>query len=403
MDIIVQKYGGTSVADVNKLERVSKNIIREKQNGKGVVVVVSAQGKTTNKLIAGEEEITKHPSKREHDVLVSTGEQITIAKLSMMLNEMGHKAKSYLAWQIPIVTNDNFNNARIKYINGDKLKKDLEEGYILIVAGFQGITEQGEITTLGRGGSDTTAVALAATLKARCDIYTDVDGVLTADPRAIENARKINNISYDEMLEFASMGAKVLHNRCVEIAKENNTELYVRTIFEDGTPSKGTEISDTKNLETFSINGVTKDDNVSRIIVTDVKNEIGSTYKLFKVLADESVDVDLVTQSMGENALRTIAFTVKRNELERVIDILENNKKGIYKGKILHDENLSKITIIGIGIENKPDVAAKMFEALSERKINIQMINTSEIKISVLVLSDRADEALEAVYDKFFD
>lgn len=403
MDIIVQKYGGTSVADVNKLERVSKNIIREKQNGKGVVVVVSAQGKTTNKLIAGEEEITKHPSKREHDVLVSTGEQITIAKLSMMLNEMGHKAKSYLAWQIPIVTNDNFNNARIKYINGDKLKKDLEEGYILIVAGFQGITEQGEITTLGRGGSDTTAVALAATLKARCDIYTDVDGVLTADPRAIENARKINNISYDEMLEFASMGAKVLHNRCVEIAKENNTELYVRTIFEDGTPSKGTEISDTKNLETFSINGVTKDDNVSRIIVTDVKNEIGSTYKLFKVLADESVDVDLVTQSMGENALRTIAFTVKRNELERVIDILENNKNGIYKGKILHDENLSKITIIGIGIENKPDVASKMFEALSERKINIQMINTSEIKISVLVLSDRADEALEAVYDKFFD
>lgn len=403
MDIIVQKYGGTSVADVNKLERVSKNIIREKQNGKGVVVVVSAQGKTTNKLIAGEEEITKHPSKREHDVLVSTGEQITIAKLSMMLNEMGHKAKSYLAWQIPIVTNDNFNNARIKYINGDKLKKDLEEGYILIVAGFQGITEQGEITTLGRGGSDTTAVALAATLKARCDIYTDVDGVLTADPRAIENARKINNISYDEMLEFASMGAKVLHNRCVEIAKENNTELYVRTIFEDGTPSKGTEISDTKNLETFSINGVTKDDNVSRIIVTDVKNEIGSTYKLFKVLADESVDVDLVTQSMGENALRTIAFTVKRNELERVIEILENNKKGIYKGKILHDENLSKITIIGIGIENKPDVASKMFEALSERKINIQMINTSEIKISVLVLSDRADEALEAVYDKFFD
>lgn len=403
MDIIVQKYGGTSVADVNKLERVSKNIIREKQNGKGVVVVVSAQGKTTNKLIAGEEEITKHPSKREHDVLVSTGEQITIAKLSMMLNEMGHKAKSYLAWQIPIVTNDNFNNARIKYINGDKLKKDLEEGYILIVAGFQGITEQGEITTLGRGGSDTTAVALAATLKARCDIYTDVDGVLTADPRAIENARKINNISYDEMLEFASMGAKVLHNRCVEIAKENNTELYVRTIFEDGTPSKGTEISDTKNLETFSINGVTKDDNVSRIIVTDVKNEIGSTYKLFKVLADESVDVDLVTQSMGENALRTIAFTVKRNELEKVIDILENNKKGIYKGKILHDENLSKITIIGIGIENKPDVASKMFEALSERKINIQMINTSEIKISVLVLSDRADEALEAVYDKFFD
>lgn len=403
MDIIVQKYGGTSVADVNKLERVSKNIIREKQNGKGVVVVVSAQGKTTNKLIAGEEEITKHPSKREHDVLVSTGEQITIAKLSMMLNEMGHKAKSYLAWQIPIVTNDNFNNARIKYINGDKLKKDLEEGYILIVAGFQGITEQGEITTLGRGGSDTTAVALAATLKARCDIYTDVDGVLTADPRAIGNARKINNISYDEMLEFASMGAKVLHNRCVEIAKENNTELYVRTIFEDGTPSKGTEISDTKNLETFSINGVTKDDNVSRIIVTDVKNEIGSTYKLFKVLADESVDVDLVTQSMGENALRTIAFTVKRNELEKVIDILENNKKGIYKGKILHDENLSKITIIGIGIENKPDVASKMFEALSERKINIQMINTSEIKISVLVLSDRADEALEAVYDKFFD
>ena len=403
MDIIVQKYGGTSVADVNKLERVSKNIIREKQNGKGVVVVVSAQGKTTNKLIAGEEEITKHPSKREHDVLVSTGEQITIAKLSMMLNEMGHKAKSYLAWQIPIVTNDNFNNARIKYINGDKLKKDLEEGYILIVAGFQGITEQGEITTLGRGGSDTTAVALAATLKARCDIYTDVDGVLTADPRAIENARKINNISYDEMLEFASMGAKVLHNRCVEIAKENNTELYVRTIFEDGTPSKGTEISDTKNLETFSINGVTKDDNVSRIIVTDVKNEIGSTYKLFKVLADESVDVDLVTQSMGENALRTIAFTVKRNELERVINILENNKKGIYKGKILHDENLSKITIIGIGIENKPDVAAKMFEALSERKINIQMINTSEIKISVLVLSDKADEALEVVYDKFFD
>lgn len=403
LNILVQKYGGTSVADVKKLDQVSENIIREKKYGKSVVVVVSAQGKTTNRLIAEEEEITNNADKREHDVLVSTGEQITISKLAMMLQKKGHKAKSYTGWQIPIITNSNNTNARIKYIPTERLLKDLQDGYIIVVAGFQGVDEQGNITTLGRGGSDTTAVALAAVLGGRCDIYTDVDGVLRTDPKIIPDAKRINNISYDEMLEFASMGAKVLHNRCVEIAKNSSVPLFVRMVDgETGEATRGTEVSDTKNLETFSINGITKDDYISRIIVTNVSNKAGSTYKLFKLLAERGIDVDLVSQSMGESVMRNIAFTVKMSEREETVRVLRENIKQIGFGEIIYDDTLSKITVIGIGLENKLDVAAKMFEVLAENNININMINTSEIKISVLVDTKLSTIALEKIYERFF-
>ena len=280
MGIIVQKFGGSSVANLEKLELVSEHIIKEVERGNKLVVVVSAQGKTTDKLIAEEAEITKNPDKREHDVLVSTGEQITIAKLAMLLIEKNYKAVSLAGWQIPIITNSEFSNSRIRYIHNDTINEYLDSGNIVIVAGFQGIDENGNITTFGRGGSDTTAVALAASLGAeRCDIFTDVDGVYTSDPRIVENVIKLKTISYDEMLEMSSMGAKVLHNRCVEIGKKYNVPIYVKSTFEKN--SIGTLVNN-KNLEDLVINGVTKDNYISRITIVGLENNIGKTYKLFK-------------------------------------------------------------------------------------------------------------------------
>ena len=292
MGIIVQKFGGSSVANLEKLELVSEHIIKEVERGNKLVVVVSAQGKTTDKLIAEEAEITKNPDKREHDVLVSTGEQITIAKLAMLLIEKNYKAVSLAGWQIPIITNSEFSNSRIRYIHNDTINEYLDSGNIVIVAGFQGIDENGNITTFGRGGSDTTAVALAASLGAeRCDIFTDVDGVYTSDPRIVENVIKLKTISYDEMLEMSSMGAKVLHNRCVEIGKKYNVPIYVKSTFEKN--SIGTLVNN-KNLEDLVINGVTKDNYISRITIVGLENKIGKTYKLFKLLSENLINVDII-------------------------------------------------------------------------------------------------------------
>lgn len=403
-NILVQKYGGTSVANKEKLMDVSQNIIREIKKGRKLVVVVSAQGKTTNKLIEEEKEITENPNSREHDVLVSVGEQITISKLAMMLNDLGYKAKSYTGWQIPIVTTSENESARIKWINSEKLRKDLEDGYTIIVAGFQGVDENNNITTLGRGGSDTTAVAIAASLNTRCDIYTDVDGVLTADPRSIENAKKINNISYDEMLEFASMGAKVLHNRCVEIAKNYDIDLRVRTV-KDGNPTKGTRVSDTKNLETYSINGVTRDSDVCKVSVFG--NEKGlNTYELCDILAEKNIDIDLVTLENEKNInSNDIVFTIKEEKIRDIKEILIDNKQNLEKlniREILLEDGLSKITVIGIGIANKVSVISKIFKILKENNIDIHMINVSEIKISVLVNLENSNKALKEIYNYFF-
>lgn len=402
MGIVVQKFGGSSVANVEKLQMVAEHIIREKKKGNKIVVVVSAQGKTTDKLIAEEEEITKNPNKREHDVLVSTGEQITISKLAMLLIDKGYKAVSLTGWQIPIITNSEYTNSRIRYINNDTIEDYLNSENIVIVAGFQGIDENGNITTFGRGGSDTTAVALAASLKAdKCDIFTDVDGVYTSDPRIVNTVEKLKSISYDEMLEMSSMGAKVLHNRCVEIGKKYNVPIYVKSTFEKD--SIGTLVDNNGNLEDLVINGVTKDDYISRITIVGLENKIGKTYKLFKILSENLINVDIISQSFGEYITKDIAFTVKMNDLEQTLKVLENNKETLGIQEILHSENLAKISIIGVGIANKPGVATSMFEALYENNINMHMITTSEIKISVLVNSKDADSAVKAIHKKFFN
>jgi aspartate kinase len=401
MGIIVQKFGGSSVANVEKLEQVSEHIINEAKKGSQVVVVVSAQGKTTDRLIAEEKEITKKVYPREHDVLVSVGEQITVSKLAMLLKSKNYNAVSLCGWQIPILTNSNNTNARIRYIHNETIEEYLRAGNIVIVAGFQGIDENGNITTLGRGGSDTTAVALAASLKAeRCDIFTDVDGVYTADPRIVENVRKIQTISYEEMLELSSMGAKVLHNRCVEIGKKYNVPIYVKSTFEKD--SIGTLVTNKESLlEDLIINGVTKDDYISRITIVGLENRIGKTYELFKLLSQNDINVDIIVQSLGEHITKDIAFTVKMNDLEKTLEILEANKDILNAKEILHSENLSKVSIIGVGIANKPGIAATMFEALYENNINMHMVTTSEIKISVLVDAAESDKAVRAIHEKF--
>ena len=404
MEVIVQKFGGSSVASTEKLEIVSEKIIEEAEKGNQVVVVVSAQGKTTDKLIAEEAEITKKPNKREHDVLVSTGEQITISKLSIMLNSKGYKAVSLTGWQIPIITNSDYTNARIKYIHNETILEYLKTNNIVVVAGFQGIDENMNITTLGRGGSDTTAVALAASLGAsRCDIYTDVDGIYTSDPRIVKDARRLDTISYDEMLELASLGAKVLHNRCVEIGKKYNVPIYVKSTFEKN--NIGTLVTNNENLkdlENLVISGVVKDDNISRITITGLDNRIGKTYEVFKSLSDNNINVDVIVQSLGEFVQKNITFTVKMTDLNKAIEVLIENKEKIGFESVLHSENLSKVSIVGVGIANKPGVATNMFEALYESNININMITTSEIKISVLVASEDGEKATEAIHNKFF-
>lgn len=401
MGIIVQKFGGSSVATTEKLKKVCKHITKEFKKGNDVAVIVSAQGKTTDQLIAEEKEITISPSKREHDVLVSVGEQITISKLAIMLNDMGYKAISLTGWQVPIITDDNFGNARIKTINSQKITDLFNNGYIVIIAGFQGITEKGDITTLGRGGSDTTAVAIAASLNAeKCDIYTDVDGVFTTDPRITDKAEKIDKISYEEMLELSSLGAKVLHNRCVEIGKKYNVPIVVKDTALD--ESQGTIVKNNKSLEDMEISGIAKDDGISRITVMGLENKIGKTYNVFKLLAEHNINIDTIVQSFGESINKNLSFTIKMNDLDETLKILNDNLDSITARKIVHFDNLSKVSIVGIGMTNRTGIASKMFSALYEKNINMHLISTSEIKITVLVNQNEAEMAVKAIHDRFF-
>lgn len=401
MGIVVQKFGGSSVADAEKLLKVCKHIIKEYNEGNNVAVVVSAQGKTTDRLISEEKEITKKPNKREHDVLVSTGEQITIAKLAMTLQELGYKAISLAGWQIPIITTSEFGNAKIKYVNTKTILDLFEEKYIVIIAGFQGIDEKLNITTFGRGGSDTTAVAVAAALKAdKCEIFTDVDGVFSSDPRIVEDVKKLEKVSYDEMLELSSMGAKVLHNRCVEIGKKYNLPIIVKSTFEE--QSDGTVVTDSY-MEDLTISGVTKDDHIARISVMGLENKIGRTYNVFKLLANNDINVDVIVQSFGENVNKNLSFSIKTSDLEDAVKILNDHINEIGAREIRYFDNLSKISIIGVGIANKTGVAADMFEALYENNINMHMISTSEIKISVLVDREDSNKAVNAIHKKFYD
>ena len=401
MGIVVQKFGGSSVADAEKLLKVCKHIIKEYEKDNNVAVIVSAQGKTTDRLISEEREITKRPNKREHDVLVSTGEQITIAKLAMTLQELGYKAISLTGWQIPIVTTSEFGNAKIKYINTKTILDLFNEKYIVIIAGFQGIDENLNITTFGRGGSDTTAVAIAAALNAdKCEIFTDVDGVFSSDPRIVENVQKLDKVSYDEMLELSSMGAKVLHNRCVEIGKKYNLPILVKSTFEE--ESDGTIVTDSY-MEDLTISGVTKDDHIARISVMGLENKIGRTYNVFKLLADNDINVDVIVQSFGENVNKNLSFSIKTSDLDEAIKLLNDHIQKIGAREIRYFDNLSKISIIGVGIANKTGVAADMFEALYENNINMHMISTSEIKISVLVDREDSNKAVNAIHKKFYD
>ena len=401
MGIVVQKFGGSSVANTEKLYKVCEHIISEKEKGNKVVVVVSAQGKTTDELIRQEKEITEYADAREHDVLVSVGEQITISKLSMCLKKLGHKAISLTGWQVPMITNTKHSEALIEYIDTERINKELNDGKIVIVAGFQGVNENNDITTFGRGGSDTTGVALAVALKAdKCDIYTDVDGVYTSDPNKVEGAKKIKSISYDEMLELASAGAKVLHNRCVEIAKRYNLKVAVRSTFKP--EDEGTEIiEEVAPLEGAVVTGITKQNQIAKVTVIGTNNQKGRLYKVFKLLAENNINIDMIAQAAGEDIIKSISFSIRNQDLRNTIEILEDNKEELEIETIKYYENLSKVSIVGLGMMNNPGVAARMFGTLYNKDIEVRMISTSEIKIAILVEEKDVDHALQVIHKEF--
>lgn len=401
MGIIVQKFGGTSVADPEKIHNVANAVIKEKQNGNDIVVVVSAMGHTTDYLIKLAKEVTKNPDSREMDMLLSTGEQVSIALLSMAIQAHGYKAISLNGQQVGIITENIHSKARIVDIKTDKLHKYLNEGNIIVVAGFQGVTPDGEITTLGRGGSDTSAVAIAAALKAdRCDIYTDVEGVYATDPRIVPNVQKADVISYEEMLELARVGANVLHPRSVETAKQFNVPMRVRSSFK--LDNSGTLIIGVDDMEIYKpVAGVAADTSQSRILLANLPDIPGTAANLFGALAKHEISVDMIIQSLASNGTNSIAFTVDTTDITESLEILKNFIKNDKECKILLDNDIAKISIVGAGMVDRPGIAADMFRALAENDINIKMISTSEIKISCLVEKDNANKAIKALCKEF--
>lgn len=401
--VIVQKFGGTSVADTEKIKRVAQNVIREKKNGNDVVVVVSAMGHTTDYLVKMAKDINPNPSGREMDMLLSTGEGVSIALLAMAIEAAGYDAVSFNAMQIGIFTENVHSKARIVDIKTDKLKKNLAEGKIIVVAGFQGVTENGEITTLGRGGSDTSAVALAAALNAeRCDIYTDVEGVYTTDPRIVPNASRLNEISYEEMLELAHAGANVLHPRSVETAKQFNVPMRVRSSF--NVENEGTLILGVDNMEIYKpVAGVAADLSQTRIVVCDVPDIPGQAARLFSNLAKENISVDMIIQSYARKVSNTndIAFTIDSSDTDNAVETLNKLKPEMKYGEIQVNPEIAKVSIVGAGMIDRPGIASAMFETLAKENINIKMISTSEIKISCLVNKEDAHKAVKALHDVF--
>jgi aspartate kinase len=397
--LIVQKYGGTSVANAERIFNVARRVIKAYESGNSVVVVVSAQGDTTDDLIAKAAQINENPSKREMDMLLSTGEQISIALLAMAIEKLGYHATSLTGYQAGITTNSNYGNARIKSIDTERLFRELDKKNIVIVAGFQGWNKYEDITTLGRGGSDTTAVALAAALKADlCEIYTDVDGVYTADPRIVKNAAKLDEITYDEMLELASLGANVLHNRSVELAKKYGVNLIVRSSLNE---SEGTVVKEVVSVEKMLIRGVARDNDIARISVMGVADKPGIAFKLFSLLAKEKISIDVILQSIGRDDTKDISFTVKKSDLEKALEVINKNLAVINAKEVRHSDKYSKVSVVGSGMVNHPGVASTMFEALYDEDINIHMITTSEMKISVLVDIKDAERAVNAIHEKF--
>ena len=399
MKLIVQKFGGSSVANAERIWNVARIVTDTYKNGANVVVVVSAQGDTTDDLIAKAHEIDPNPSKREMDMLLSTGEQISISLLAMAISKLGYPVISLTGRQAGFLTDSNHSKARIKKIDTERLEKELDQRKIVVVAGFQGINRYDDITTLGRGGSDTSAVALAAELKADlCQIYTDVDGVYTADPRLVKNAKKLEEISFDEMLELASCGAQVLHNRSVEMAKKYNVNLEVISSLED---KPGTKIKEVTKMEKLLIKGVAKDDDIVRISVIGLPDKPGIAFKIFSLLAAKKINVDIILQSVGRTGTKDISFTVPVDSKDAALEVLEEAKDTLGEYTVETDTDVTKVSIVGAGMQSNPGVAAKMFEALYEADINIAMISTSEIKISVLIKKDLGIKAMNALSDAF--
>lgn len=397
--LIVQKYGGSSVANAERVFNVAKRIMRTRMEGNDVVVVLSAQGKTTDGLIAKAKEINAKPSRREMDMLLSTGEQQSVALMAMAISAIGGRAVSLNAAQVGIETTNTYSNARIRHINTERIENELDEGSIVLVTGFQGVNAIGDTTTLGRGGSDTSAVALAAALNAdMCEIYTDVEGVYTADPRVVSDAVKLDEISYDEMLELASLGAKVLHSRSVEVAKKYNVKLVVRSSMSE---AEGTEVKEDVKMERMLVSGVAADKKVSRISIMGINDEPGKAFEVFSLMAKEKVSVDIILQSTGADGKQNISFTIGEDDLDIALKALEKNKERLTAREIVHDENTAKLSIVGAGMATNPGVAAMFFEAMYDAGVNIQMISTSEIKITVLIAKDDVDAAMVAVHDKF--
>jgi aspartate kinase len=401
MALVVQKYGGTSVGDLERIKNVASRILRTKNQGNQVVVVVSAMAGETDKLIRLAKQITSTPNERELDVLVATGEQVSIALLAMALRAMGTDAKSYLAFQIKLATDSAFGRARIMGIESDKILTDLKEGRIVVIAGFQGVDESDNITTLGRGGSDTTAVAIAAALKADfCEIYTDVEGVYTTDPNICPQARKLSKISYDEMLEMASLGAKVLQIRSVEFAKKYNVPIHVRSSFTD---NPGTIVCmEEKEMEQVVVSGVTYNKNEAKIEIMHVPDVPGVAAKLFQPLADANIVVDMIIQtSSTTRGFADMAFTVPKADFAKTLQIVKDNLKTLGAEKVVSDQKISKVSIIGVGMRSHSNVAAKMFAAFAKEGINIHMISTSEIKISCIIDAKYTELAVQALHDAF--
>ena len=399
MALVVQKYGGTSVRDAERVMNVARRITDTYKAGNDVVVAVSAQGDTTDDLIEKAKEINPKASKREMDMLLATGEQISISLLAMAIEKLGYPVISLTGWQAGVHTDSRYSAARIRSIDTERLHNELDKRRIIIVAGFQGINKYDDITTLGRGGSDTSAVALAAALHADvCEIYTDVDGVYTADPRIVKDAWKLSEVSYDEMLELASLGANVLHNRSVELAKKFKVKLSVRSSLNN---NEGTYVKEVNKVEKMLVRGVTRDNDVARISLCGVKNEPGMAFTIFSLLARKGISVDLIIQSIGDGKTKDVSFTVTEGDLEAAVKILEDNMDSINAREIKTSSNVSKVSIVGAGMVNNAGVAADMFEALYNAHININMIATSEIKVSVLVDRKDAEDAVVAIHDKF--
>ena len=401
MSLIVQKFGGSSVRDAQRIRNVAGIIAETYLEGNDVLVVLSAQGDTTDDLIAKAEEINSHPSKREMDMLLATGEQISVALCAMALESMGLPCVSLTAWQVGIQTTAVHGDARIKRIDSERVQAELDPHRIVLITGFQGMDRAGDVTTLGRGGSDTSAVALAAAFRAKlCQIYTDVDGVYTADPRIVPNARHLDEITYDEMLELASQGAGVLHNRSVELAKKFRVDLEVLSSLER---KPGTKVKEVTKVEKTTIAGVAKDTSIARIALIGLRHNPGVAFQVFDLLSKHNINVDLILQSIGREDSKDISFTVHEKDLEDAQEILTENQEVLCFDHIEVDGNIGKVSIVGAGLMTNCGMAARMFEALYEAGINIQMINTSEIRVSVLLDEGDVDRAVRAIHAKFFD